>query len=122
QTHVCALTGSGPEYVDKPLLTLVRPDARLLARLLLPNADLLSRGYGLRATTGSEVYSKNAQGRLIQLTELGLRHRWGDPALYPNGRPGTRAELSPGCAAKKLPTRYRRELRAGQRVQPYKDG
>jgi len=26
----------------------------------------------LRATTGSEVYSKNAQGRLIQLTELGF--------------------------------------------------
>jgi hypothetical protein len=44
-----------------------------------PPRGPLSRGYGLRATTGSEVYSKNAPGRLIELTELGLRHKLGSP-------------------------------------------
>src|SRR5262249_53557250 len=60
---------------DKPLLTLVGPARRLLARLLLPHRGPLSRADDCAPRPAGRFSPGTLQGRLLELTELGLRLR-----------------------------------------------
>src|SRR5215472_15594034 len=92
-----------PRVRRQPLLTLVGPDAKASRPAPTPHRGPLSGGYGLRATTGWEVYSRNApwpsdrvdRTRFTAHPDLPLVAAW---SRLPNSRPVADLMRAPGMA------------------------